>query len=129
MSSYRDLLTRADAPRASAWRLFGDDDELGTVNHLTRECVLEGVKCVQSGDTVGLDYPINAFDAPLARTRRTVLHHIFQRHPNHRDEYVDRLYPQSSSHIDGHGTGDMSNSVSITALRTMRFERTPLGWG
>ena len=101
MSSYRDLLTRADAPRASSWRLFGDDDELGTVNHLTRECVLEAVKCVRSGDTVGLDYPINAFDPPIARTRRTALHHIFQRHPNHRDDYVDRLYPQSSSHIDG----------------------------
>ena len=80
MLSYQDLLARADAPRGSAWRLFGENDELGTVHHLTPETVLDSLKCVRSGDTVGLDYPINAFDPPLARTRQPALHHIFQRH-------------------------------------------------
>src|SRR5438045_8646840 len=48
-------------PPGSTWGDWGDDDELGRINLLTREKVLQGVREVEAGISfclsVPLDYP------------------------------------------------------------------------
>ena len=46
LPSYRELLLRTDAPAGSAWGIFGKDDEVGTVNFITPECVKYAARLV-----------------------------------------------------------------------------------
>jgi kynurenine formamidase len=101
MKTYEQLLSRSDAPKGSAWGLFGADDEAGTVNLLTPERVMEAARLVRRGAVFGLDYPLDAFDPPVSRTRRTASHTVFGNSPFHRDDYLDQFFLQASSHIDG----------------------------
>jgi kynurenine formamidase len=48
-----------------------------------------------------LDYPINAFVPSIAGTRPPTEHHMFANNPNHRDDWLDSFYLQSTSQIDG----------------------------
>src|SRR5437870_4006335 len=100
-ATYADLLARTDAPAGSCWGIFGADDEIGSVNHLTPECVLEAARSVVRGALFNLDYPVNKFNPPLSTTRGLAKHTIFQ--PSHlgRDDYLDNFYLQSTSQIDG----------------------------
>ena len=99
--TYAELRRRADAPPGSAWGLFGAADEVGTVNHLTAERVRAAAGLVRRGTVFNLDLPLDWFDLPLLPTRRPPRHAIFQRHTHHRDDYLEWLYPQASSHLDG----------------------------
>jgi kynurenine formamidase len=98
---YAELLRRTDAPPGSAWGIFGPSDQLGTLNFLTPECALEAASLVRSGRTFNLDYPINAFVPSVAGTRPETTHHIFSNNPNHRDDWLDSFYLQSTSQVDG----------------------------
>lgn len=100
-ASYADLCRRDDAPPGSAWGVFGDDDDLGTVNRLTPERVRAAAALVRRGAMFNLDLPLDAFDQPLVASRRPPQHSIFQRNPHHRDDYVDSLYLQGSTQLDG----------------------------
>lgn len=98
LPDYAALRARKDAPAGTSWGLLGD---VGTIAHLDRARVLEGIRCVRDGDVFNLDYAINAFDPPTAATRKNAEHHIFQKRPTHRDDYVDALYLQGTTQIDG----------------------------
>ena len=98
LPSYEQLKTRTDAPAGSSWGLLGD---LGTVGRLGRDQTLRGLSCVRDGRVFSLDWPINAFDPPVSPSRRRASHHIFQRHENHRDDYLDSFFPQATSQVDG----------------------------
>jgi len=99
--TYDQLLARTDAPPGSSWGLFGEHSDLGTINFLTPERVLAGIRCVRQGTVFNLDLELDAFDPPLSADRGGPNHVIFQLNPNHRDEYLDGFYPQGSSQIDG----------------------------
>jgi hypothetical protein len=43
-------------PPASAWGLWGDQDELGTLNLLTPDVIRRAAKEVASGETIPLKY-------------------------------------------------------------------------
>lgn len=101
ISTYRELLSRRDAPPGSAWGCFGSNDDLGTINALSPERVLDGVRLVRRGDVFNLDYPINAFGAGLHRARRPARHRMFSSAPQSRDDFLESFYLQGSSHIDG----------------------------
>lgn len=101
LPSYAELLQRTDAPAGSAWGLFGPDDQLGTINLLTQERTREAAGCVRTGERFNLDLPLDAFTPPLIGTRHPVRHHMFRNNPHHRDEYLDSLYTQVSSQLDG----------------------------
>ncbi len=98
---YADLLARSDAPADSAWGVFGPDDELGTLNHLTPARVRAAATLVCTGERIGLDLPLEAFDPPLAPIRKPLQHRIFSANPWHRDEYLDCFYTQTASQLDG----------------------------
>lgn len=101
LPSYRELLERTDAPAGSAWGLFGDGDQLGALNRITPAVTRAATDLVRAGQVINLDYPINAFVPSIAGTRPATEHHIFSNNPNHRDDWLDSFYLQSTSQIDG----------------------------
>lgn len=98
LPDYAGLRARKDVPAGTSWGLLG---ELGTIAHLDAARVLDGIRCVVDGEVFNLDYAINAFDPPTAATRKNAQHHIFQKRPTHRDDYLDALYLQGTTQIDG----------------------------
>ena len=101
LPGYAELARRRSAPPGSSWGLFGPDDQLGTLNFLTEECTRAAAGLVRRGATFNLDYPLNTFVPSLAGTRPPTEHHIFANNPNHRDDWLDSFYLQSTSQVDG----------------------------
>jgi len=99
--SYRELLEREDAPPGSAWDVFGPGDQLGALNNITAETVTAAAGLVTTGEVFNLDYPINTFVPSIAGTRPATRHSIFSNNPNHRDDWLDSFYLQSTTQIDG----------------------------
>ena len=62
---YDDLPVRAGAPAGAAWGVFGDDDEVGTINLLTPERVIAAAASIRSGKVFAMNLPINIPDPPL----------------------------------------------------------------
>lgn len=52
--SFHALPLRKGDPKASAWGLWGDDDELGTLNLLTPSIIKSATADVVTGETVAL---------------------------------------------------------------------------
>lgn len=98
LPSYADLRERTDGPPRSSWGLFGD---VGTLSRIGNTEVLAAAACIQDGEIFNLDWPLDAFDPPPSATRALPQHHIFQKRPTHRDDYLDGFYLQGSSQIDG----------------------------
>ena len=68
---------RAGAPALSNWGVFGDDDELGTLNYLTRKAVLGGVATVVDGQIFPLNLPVNLpTDRPIGRPEHSKTAHL-----------------------------------------------------
>lgn len=68
-------------PPYSAWGLWGQDDELGTLNHLTPERVVAAAKEVKTGARFGLNWALEQMDF-TGGFRETIKHEIFQLAPN-----------------------------------------------
>lgn len=120
LGTYAELLARTDAPAGSSWGLFGPEGERGTANRATAAHVLEAAGCVRTGVTFGLDHPLGAFD-PSPAQRTPPEHTIVSSHADQRDDYVDGLWLQSSSHIDGlrhrrHNTHGFYGGVADDAI-------------
>ena len=56
---FSELPLRAGDPPHSAWGIYGPDDELGTVNRLTKEVVLAAKDEIRTGDRFSLNWPLN----------------------------------------------------------------------
>jgi kynurenine formamidase len=87
--------------RGSAWGVFGPEDQLGTLNHLTRDRVRDAALLVREGLTFNLNLRLDAFDPPLIAHRGSIDHHVFGLNAFHRDERIDNLFTQASTQIDG----------------------------
>jgi kynurenine formamidase len=99
--AYRELLARTDAPPGSSWGVFGPDDQLGTLNFITAQATARAAALVASGRVFNLDYPLNTFVPSIAGTRPAAEHHMFANNANHRDDWLDSFYLQSTTQIDG----------------------------
>ena len=98
--SYDELLARKDGPPGSSWGVFGPDDEVGTLNFITADCVREAAALVERGVTFNLDKAIDGFRPPVARHRHVPRHVIFSNGADYRDDYVDGLYLQGTTQVD-----------------------------
>jgi kynurenine formamidase len=97
--SYDELPIREGAPAGAAWGVFGDDDQLGTINLLTPARVTQAANFIRKGRVFALNLPINIPDPPLF-TRGKHRHEI-KRFSNYiLDDYLDNFYPQASSQWD-----------------------------
>ncbi|HEY2775019.1 MAG TPA: cyclase family protein [Candidatus Binatia bacterium] len=102
---FRDLPVRKDAPPESNWGVFGDDDELGCLNFLTPEGVVDAARLVRRGRVFRLDTPINYARPPLF-SRSPAQHKIISFEPfgllGH-DDSLDNYNTQEGSQWDGLG--------------------------
>lgn len=81
--------------------IFGQDDELGTINFLTPERVRKAASLVHTGAVFNLCLPLNQPNPPLNPGRKPYRHTFLVLDHNLRDDVVDNFYPQASSQIDG----------------------------
>jgi kynurenine formamidase len=62
---FSQLPVKPGAPPDSNWGVFGDDDEVGCVNFLTEDGIIEAAKLVRKGKVFRLDTPVNYASPPL----------------------------------------------------------------
>jgi kynurenine formamidase len=100
---FSQLPIKKGAPPESSWGVFGDDDELGCLNFLTPEGIVEAARLVQKGRVFRLDTPINYARPPLFN-RAPAKHNIvsFERFGllGH-DDSLDNYNTQEGSQWDG----------------------------
>jgi kynurenine formamidase len=101
---YDELPVRAGAPKGAAWGVFGDADELGTINLMTADRVIKAAAEIRKGRVFPLNLPLNIPDPPLYG-RGAVRHHKFPlpMADFFTDDYLDNFYPQASSQWDAVG--------------------------
>lgn len=117
LPTYDDLLARDDAPPGSTWGVWGDDDQLGTLNLLNDARTLAAVQTIRRGAVFPLNLPLEEPNPQLV-WRSKPQHHIL--HVGHemrgmqpggeddpstgmmdRDDFIDGLWLQGSSQWDG----------------------------
>lgn len=97
---YDDLPLNAELGMRHSWGVFGEGDQLGTLNHLRPESRVAASSLIQRGRVFNLSLPLNLPDPPLFR-RKPYEHHIVPLGRNEQDDYVDQFYLQVSSQWDG----------------------------
>jgi len=130
LPSYSDLPIRAGAPQGAAWGVFGDDDEVGTINLQTPDRVVAAASSIKTGKVFALNLPINIPDPPLfTRGKHTHTVKIFPTAEFVLDDYLDNFYPQASSQWDAlahvkhpvHGAYNGIPDAQITGRGGMRL--------
>jgi kynurenine formamidase len=128
--SYDELPVRAGAPAGAAWGVFGDDDEVGTINLLTPDRVVAATSSIRTGKVFALNLPINIPDPPLfTRGKHTHTVKIFPTAEFVLDDFLDNFYPQASSQWDAlahvkhpvHGAYNGIPDIEITGRGGMRL--------
>ncbi|KAJ1325624.1 cyclase family protein [Microdochium nivale] len=101
---YEALPLRKSDPFVAAWGLYGDNDELGTLNRLTPDRVVAAAKEIRSGNRVGLDWALsdNAINGKPFYGRQGFKLQVV-RHPGDScgNDDVWTFNPQASSQWDG----------------------------
>src|SRR5262249_32668013 len=100
LPDFDDLPIKPDYPPHSAWGVFGDDDQIGTLNLLTPERVAAAARLVEQGQVFSLNYELELPDPPLFN-RAATRHTIIRRRHNVFDDVYDNFNTQSSSQWDG----------------------------
>lgn len=75
---FESLPWRHGDPPFSAWGLYGNDDQIGTLNLLTPERTKAAASEIQTGVRISLDPPINVLSHPLG-DRKELVQEIVQR--------------------------------------------------
>ncbi|GLA99246.1 hypothetical protein AtubIFM57143_007552 [Aspergillus tubingensis] len=100
--SFNDLPLKKDGPPGNAWGLWGPDDQIGSLNHLTDSVVARAAKEeIRTGARVSLNWALNASSYPHL-TRKTLELKLINKAPlkfAHDDEWS--FNPQCSSQWDG----------------------------
>ena len=98
LPNYKDLPLELSKPPHSAWGLFGDDDELGTINLLTPERAASAARLVRTGHVFSLNWSVEQPNPPILG-RKPLEHHIIDLEPG-ADDFYNNFYPQASSQWD-----------------------------
>lgn len=96
---YTELPTIAKTGEHHNWGVFGDDDQIGTINLLTTNRVKAAAGLVSEGEVVDLSLPLNLPDPPLSTGRKGYKHTVDKRRTG-RDDVLDGFYPQGSTQWD-----------------------------
>ncbi len=102
LPSYAQLPVREGAPAGSAWGVFGDQDEVGTINLLTPARVRAAKDSIKSGKVFSLNLPIDVPNPPLftRQAHRHTIKNFGGAMEFVLDDYLDNFYPQASSQWD-----------------------------
>ena len=124
---YEELPIAAGLPERSSWSLWGEHDQLGTINLLTEERALRAVETVKRGVTFPLSWPLE-LPAPALWGRPNLEHHVTTMYPYVIDDSVNHLSPQASSQWDAlchvghpvHGFYNGATEVEVTSSQNPR---------
>jgi kynurenine formamidase len=127
---FADLPVKKGAPPDSSWGVFGDDDELGCLNFLTTDAIVEAARLVKKGKVFRLDTRINYAKPPLFN-RKPVKHTIvsFESYGllGH-DDSVDNYNTQEGSQWDGLGhVGHVRHRAYYNGVRDDELKDGPHG--
>lgn len=134
---YEWLQARGDGPAGSSWGLFERTPERGMANFAGPSQVAAAAGLIRSGVVFNLDYPLDAFD-PSVVWRTPPVQTITSSHEDQRDDYVDHLWLQASSHVDGlrhrrhhragfyNGVADEEIRAGAPALGVQRWAEHPI---
>src|SRR5262249_52072157 len=100
LPDFADLPIKPDYPPHSAWGVFGDDDQIGTLNLLTPERVAAAARLVKTGQVFAMNWELEQLNPPLFN-RAALRHTINRRRKNVFDDVYDNFNTQSSSQWDG----------------------------
>lgn len=113
-----DALPRTPEGVASAWGVFGADDNVGTINLCTPERIAAASRLVRRGALFPLDTPVDFF-RPAAYPNRGMPRHTIVHEPGTAsfDDLLDNFYLQGSSQWDslahaGYGPDAFYNGVT-----------------
>ncbi|KEF51121.1 uncharacterized protein A1O9_12844 [Exophiala aquamarina CBS 119918] len=98
---FDDLPMREGDPPHSAWGLYGEKDELGTLNLLTPEIVQEAAREIRTGIRVPLDYPVDHLLQP-SHGRQPLQHTVIRGKKKVSHDDVISMNTQISSQWDGY---------------------------
>lgn len=96
---YEDLPIDPSRPPGSAWGVFGDDDEVGTLNFITDADVQAASASVVEGAVFPLNWSIDWPSPPLFE-RKLHRHSVTTDAGGGTDDSFDSFYPQASSQWD-----------------------------
>lgn len=96
---YGDLPTIGATGEHHCWHVFGDDDQLGTLNFLSEAAVVSAAQEIKAGQVVCLSLPLD-LPNPALGTRRP-FEHVVSRSPGGRDDSLNGFFLQCSSQWDG----------------------------
>ncbi|KAF2000730.1 putative cyclase [Amniculicola lignicola CBS 123094] len=96
---FADLPLDPSHPPHSAWGLWGNDDELGTLNHLTPETTVAAAQEIKTGVRIGLNWALEQMDY-TGGFRETIKHEIFEIGKNMNDDRIT-FNTQTSTQWDG----------------------------
>ncbi|KAL0083577.1 putative cyclase-domain-containing protein [Phycomyces blakesleeanus] len=101
LPTYDELPVDPNAPPHTAWGLWGEDDNLGTLNLLTPDKVVKATSLVSRGDVFALNWKLE--NPNMGMLNRDACTHIIK--PIHGDMVFDDVYDgfntQASSQWDG----------------------------
>ncbi|KAH7018104.1 uncharacterized protein B0I36DRAFT_354417 [Microdochium trichocladiopsis] len=109
--SYDELPLDKSYPSKAAWGVWGADDELGALNHITNETILAAAAEVKLGQAIPLNLRLGLPDPPANPSRKPLLH-LFQPGPGYSDDVIT-LNTQISTQYDGlrHFPYSTNNSI------------------
>jgi hypothetical protein len=89
-----------NGPRGNAWGRFGPNDELGTLNLLTPEVIVEAAKEIRTGIRISLDWPLSMPSYP-SFDRNPFKQELVLRNPNCVYDDILTFNSQGSTQWDG----------------------------
>ncbi len=100
LPSFDQLPFQAGNPPRASWGLWGDNDQVGTINLLTSERVVHAAQLVRTGAVFALNWELEKPNPPLF-FRETLRHTIKNRLGNGHDDVYDNWNTQASTQWDG----------------------------
>ncbi|KAK7438389.1 hypothetical protein VKT23_018003 [Stygiomarasmius scandens] len=113
--SYDELPLDPSFPTKSAWGVWGPDDELGALNHITPETIKAALAEAQHGIAINLNLDLNIPNPPLVPSR-TPLSHTFLAGEGYQDDVVT-LNTQISTQLDGLRHVPYSTNANISTYQ------------
>lgn len=99
LPSYDELPVREGLPAGSSWGLWGDDDQLGTINLLTEEAIARGLASARRGAVFALNWALEQPSPPFYG-RGALVHRVDRPLDNILDDALDNFFTQASSQWD-----------------------------
>jgi len=97
--SYAELPIAPHYPPRSAWGVFGDDDELGTLNLVGAAELQRAATLIRKATVFPLNWDIE-LPSPALFGRKVLKHRILDIDPVGTEDVYDDFYPQASSQWD-----------------------------